>query len=52
MIHAIEGLVQRRGFAISGPSEWNLLPIAVRVLAGDGVTAVFRNQLEIFLFTQ
>ena len=45
-------LMQRRGFAVSGPSEWNRLPAAVRVLAGDGVTAAFRSQLKTFLFTQ
>ena len=33
-------LMQSRGFAISGPSEWNRLPTAVWVLAADGVTAV------------
>ena len=45
-------LMQRRGFAVSGPSEWNRLPAAVRVLVGDGVTAAFRSQLKTFLITQ
>ena len=45
-------LMQRWGFAVSGPSEWNYLPTAVRVLAGDSDTAVFRSQLKTFLFLQ
>ena len=45
-------LMQRRGFVVSGQSEWNRLPAAVRVLAGDGVTAAFRSQLTTFLFMQ
>ena len=45
-------LMQRRGFAVMGPSEWNRLPTAVRVLAGDGDTVVFRSQLKTFVNSQ
>ena len=40
------------GFAVSGPSEWDRLPTAMRILVGDGVTTVFQSQLKTFLFWQ